>query len=214
MNKAGRKSGGNPWARVSFQERLLAKVDTNGPLQEDGTRCWVWLGHKTAAGYGCFIYREGRRLMAHRAAYEEWVGPVPEGKEIDHLCRNTSCCNPLHLEAVDRRTNLLRGNGWAGRNARKTHCPRGHEYTDENTSVRNGQRHCRACHREREWNRKHQCGLCGRRPATGHARIDLTWFCHGDDDPSPTCYERSQWRYAHLDVEDARADLSLLELRA
>jgi hypothetical protein len=73
---------------------------------------------------------------------------------IDHLCRRPLCCNPLHLEAVTMRENLMRGNGWSGRNARKTHCPQGHPYSPENTSVRDGSRHCRTCHRERERARK------------------------------------------------------------
>lgn len=131
----------------------MAKVEP-GPMYEGGTRCWNWTGARNSKGYG-FVYRNGQRLMAHQAAYMEWVGPIPEGMTLDHLCRNTSCCNPLHLEAVTMRENLLRGNGWSGRNARKTHCPAGHEYAPENTYVRLGQRHCRTCHREREYARRY-----------------------------------------------------------
>jgi hypothetical protein len=69
--------------------------------------------------------------------------------QLDHLCRVRHCVNPAHLEVVTLHTNVTRGNGWAGRNARKTHCKRGHEFTPENTiPLRNGGRECRQCRRE------------------------------------------------------------------
>jgi hypothetical protein len=86
----------------------------------------------------------------HRVAYELLVGPIPEGLELDHLCRNTRCVNPEHLEPVTGRENLMRAvSSWAAKNAAKTHCPQGHPYDEENTKVkRDGGRACRACGRE------------------------------------------------------------------
>lgn len=102
-----------------------------------------------SSGYGTF-YFEGRMVTAHRWAYEHWVGPIPEGTELDHLCREVLCVLPTHLEPVTHRENLMRGKGFAARNARKTHCPQGHKYTDENTYVNpRGSRECRTCIRER-----------------------------------------------------------------
>lgn len=86
-----------------------------------------------------------RLLMVHRIAYELAVGPIPVGLVIDHLCRNHSCINPEHLEPVTNVENVMRGESAWARNARKTHCKRGHEFTDENTIRRNGTRSCRQC---------------------------------------------------------------------
>ena len=109
------------------------------------TGCWIWEG-STANGYGR-IGRDG----AHRVAYRALAGEVPEGKELDHICRLRACVNPEHLEPVTRRDNLLRGSTIAARNAAATHCPRGHEYSEENTYYRpSGARKCRACQREKE----------------------------------------------------------------
>lgn len=134
---------GNRWKNVTLEERLLAKIET-GPMHTDGTACWNWTGAATRKGYGQ-VYRNGRRIQATHASYELYVGPVPEGLELDHLCRNPRCINPLHLEPVTGRENLLRGNGWAGRNARKTNCPQGHEYTPANTIMEGTTRRCRTC---------------------------------------------------------------------
>lgn len=82
--------------------RLAAKVT----LADAG--CWQWNGADNGHGYGC-IDLGGRITYTHRLAYEAFFGPIPEGYDIDHLCRNRRCCNPFHLEAVTRRENLMRG---------------------------------------------------------------------------------------------------------
>lgn len=106
--------------------------------------CWLWHGQIDNYGYGVF-YCMGRNWMAHRLIYEEFYEPIPLGLEIDHLCRVRNCVNPEHLEAVTSKENHRR------RVAVITHCPNGHEYTDDNTylSPNNG-RQCRICMKNRQ----------------------------------------------------------------
>lgn len=112
--------------------------------------CWEWTGSLGNSGYGRY-WSNGRSRLSHRAAYEELIGPIPDGWQLDHLCRNTRCVNPLHLEPVTPRENTLRGIGPSAINARKTHCRRGHEFSDENTASWGVKRRrwCRACAIER-----------------------------------------------------------------
>ena len=147
--------------------RLVDKTDT----------CWLWTGN-TWKGYGQFSIQQTpgvwKKAKAHCVAYGLIVGPIPDGLQLDHLCRNPSCVNPAHLEPVTNRENGLRGFSVAGIHARKTHCHVGHEFTPENTMRRHvgdfEQRECRACYRGAAAVRharlnaegEHSCDACGR----------------------------------------------------
>jgi len=117
------------------------------PKVNKGNGCWEWNASLTRFGYGAFYWR-GQMRPAHRFAYEDIKGAIPDKLTIDHLCRNRSCVNPDHLEAVTQRVNVLRGQGITAAEARRTHCPLGHPYDLFNTYIRPGGkriRDCRAC---------------------------------------------------------------------
>lgn len=117
-----------------------AKID-----QQAAGGCWEWNGNRLPEGYGK-IRIAGLDLYSHRVSYELHKGKIPAGLHIDHLCRNRSCCNPDHLEAVTGRENIMRSPiAVAAINARKTHCGRGHEFTAENTGHQETGRFCRTC---------------------------------------------------------------------
>ncbi len=119
--------------------------------------CWLWTASKDKRGYGRLNKgKHAQNVLAHRYSYELVHGKIPIGLELDHLkdiCGNTSCVNPSHLEPVTHKENLLRGNSPMAINARKTHCPKGHEFNKENTYVSpTGGRECRLCQSERRHN--------------------------------------------------------------
>lgn len=167
-------------AERRFVERLLA-----GMVHTD-TGCWEWAGAADNHGYGRIQRRDAdgrwRPAKTHRASYEIHVGPIPDGLQLDHLCRNRICANPAHLEPVTNRVNALRGSGACGLNARKTECLRGHPYRPETTRFRTTAygttgRECLICDAELRLRREarrhatgaHECPTCGLRWETPRA---------------------------------------------
>lgn len=107
-----------------------------------------------SGGYGGFRVDDVKRpFLAHRVAYEYWVGPIPDDREVHHLCANRACVNPLHLRPVTRKEHMHLENRKTIENTARTHCPQGHPYEGDNLVVRGGGRYCRACAREkdRQW---------------------------------------------------------------
>jgi hypothetical protein len=118
-------------------ERFWAKVNKTD-------ECWLWTASRVGGGYGRFHPTNGVSVYAHRWAYEQLVGPIPEGLQLDHLCRVRQCVNPSHLEPVTQAENIRRGALYV------VECPKGHAYDEANTYRRpGGQRSCRACRCER-----------------------------------------------------------------
>ena len=113
--------------------------------------CWLWTGYRNSDGYGAIDTKYNHeygvtRVRAHRAAWLLLRGEIPNGMQLDHLCRVRHCVNPDHLEIVTPRENVLRGFGPTAQQARQTHCKRGHELTTENLyKTRRGYRVCRMC---------------------------------------------------------------------
>lgn len=112
------------------------------------TGCWIWIRGKDSEGYGKLTARRASGkvggVLAHKYIYENIHGPVSEGLELDHLCRNPSCVNPAHLEPVTHAENVRRGKGNGFKD--QTHCKNGHAFTPDNTEIRpGGGRNCRMC---------------------------------------------------------------------
>ena len=136
---------------ATVQERFEEKY-----IPEPNSGCWLWTASVDGKGYG-HMRANGKTVGAHRIAHELYKGPIPDGLEIDHLCRVPSCVNPDHLEAVTRSVNAKRGTQGehtAAKMLAKTHCPRGHPYSGNNLKIGSkGERRCRICEnaRVRRW---------------------------------------------------------------
>lgn len=110
-----------------------------GNIILDKNNCFLWIGRITNKGYGQ-LYWKKKHYYAHQFAYIYLRGPIEKGLELDHLCRVRNCANPYHVEPVTHKVNMSRG-----AHALKTHCPKGHEYTDENTYLYDNRRTCKTC---------------------------------------------------------------------
>lgn len=113
--------------------------------------CWIWLGSTNKDGYGLF-HLLGKMQSAHRVSYELHIGDIPEGMEIDHICRERSCVNPAHLEPVSRQENLDR------MILAKTHCINGHDYKESSFIHLKGFRECSICAKKKKlaWQRRNR----------------------------------------------------------
>jgi hypothetical protein len=131
-----------PLDRKGIEKHFNARV----AISPNG--CWEWTGLLGKTGYGRFTLKHRKIFYAHRVA---WLviarRRIPVGKQLDHLCRNRRCVNPDHLEVVTSRENTMRGENFCARQARQTHCIRGHAFNEVNTYINpnNGERHCRKC---------------------------------------------------------------------
>jgi len=133
---------------ASWTEKDQRRFDAKIKL-DDATGCWLWTGSDNGKGYGRFKY-QGVGYRAHRLAWTLAKGPIPDGLQIDHLCRVRGCVNPDHMEPVDNRTNTLRGDTLPAANAAMTHCANGHELSGGNLSpysTKMGYRRCLTCER-------------------------------------------------------------------
>lgn len=136
-----RTSPSTPLSERIVEWKKLAGTNEKG--------CWIWHQFidevsKGCNGYGQVSFGNRRNHKVHKLVWEHFNGPVPEGKELDHLCRVRACWNPRHLEAVTHKVNMERGD-----RATRTHCPVGHPYDSTNTYTDSrNQRRCRTCNRE------------------------------------------------------------------
>lgn len=156
---------------MTAEERFWMRVEKG-----QSGECWRWTGFIDDSGYGTMRV-EGKKQKVHRYAYGLLVGPIPTGLTLDHLCRVRACVNPNHLEPVTHRENVLRGSGPSAKNARKTHCPRGHELTPANLynePGKLGRGRCRICQAEyiRDWQRRKRAADKGKAPSTRQPNLE------------------------------------------
>lgn len=142
-----------------FKRKIIPNEQRFWALVDKTPTCWLWTGNVNHKGYGLFAMRlpdgKYKPVSAHVFAYELANGPVPFGKVLDHVeCDMPPCVNPGHMKPETNRANVLRGNGPTARNARKTHCKNGHEFTEANIYRKaDGTRECRTCKAQLQKNR-------------------------------------------------------------
>lgn len=188
-----------------FKSKDMQLRISDNYIPEPNSGCWLWTGFTNEHGYGLLSVREnGKKKLrrAHRISYELKNGPIPKGLQIDHLCRVRCCVNPDHMEPVTLVENVMRGESFYAQQARRTHCPRGHEYSGRNLHVGSkGERKCRACDLERYYERKYKvkrwilryvahenvfdymkCGWHLAIPDLGHPHnqysVAMSWLCN------------------------------------
>ena len=139
----------------TLAQRFWPQVQ-GGPVEE----CWEWRGPRDRDGYGRFGAARPTTASAHRFAYLDVFGPIPDGLHLDHLCQNRACVNPWHLDPVTAGENARRAQIANGLGIAKTHCPNGHAYDKANTYRWRGERRCIRCARQAtaEWRDRQRGG--------------------------------------------------------
>ncbi len=144
----------------NFIKSFRSKCKVSDSHFYKGTACIEWKLTPTQNGYGRFFFNGKTEQRSHRVSWELFVGEIPEGLVIDHLCRNRICNNILHLEPVTTKENIRRGlSGFFSRlrQISKTHCPKKHPYSKENTYITNkGFRECKECKKIYYQNKKNK----------------------------------------------------------
>lgn len=126
-------------------DRFWSKVNKDGPVpthRPDLGACWLWLAATDGRGYGAFSDDNRRVVKAYAWAWVQEHGAVPDGLELDHVCRVKACVRPSHMEPVTHGENVRRGR------LARTHCGRGHDLANARIRPRDGARICRECARE------------------------------------------------------------------
>lgn len=149
-----------PYKRTRAKKNATVEERLRLHMIEAPSGCWIWVGARSSSGHGK-LGVDGRTLGAHRLSYETWVGPIPPGLHIDHLCRRPACINPRHLQAVTPSVNVRRGTAPCARALRRENCLRGHSYA-EFGRIYDGKRTCTECHRLNA--RKHRASAPPRPP--------------------------------------------------
>ena len=133
-------------------EALIDRVPFSG--------CWIWLGPLTHDGYAR-VSVNGRKVGLHRFMFQKYVGHIPMGMQLDHVCNISCCVNPSHLRICTCKENVLRGNTISGNNFRKDVCKRGHPFDENNTyRMKGGGRACKACGRIKSLTWYHRNKTC------------------------------------------------------
>ena len=148
------------WTKGKYANRykMPARERFETHIKKLDNDCWKWVGEiNKDTGYGHHITSNDatkKDHLAHRYSYELYVGKIPKGLTLDHLCRNRWCVNPEHLEITTLKENILRGVSQAAINARKTHCIRGHQLSGNNLYItpKDSRRQCKKCIAIRSYN--------------------------------------------------------------